>query len=33
MMGQGGLLGHEETVANLELFSRDVMPRLGGLAP
>ena len=33
MMGQGGLLSHAETVANLELFSRDVMPRLGELAP
>jgi alkanesulfonate monooxygenase SsuD/methylene tetrahydromethanopterin reductase-like flavin-dependent oxidoreductase (luciferase family) len=27
MMGQGGLLRHEETVANLELFSKEVLPR------
>ncbi len=28
MMGQGGLLSHEETVANLRLFSEKVLPRL-----
>ena len=28
MMGQGGLLSHEETVANLSLFSREVLPRI-----
>ena len=28
MMGQGGLLSHEETVANLTLFSKAVLPRL-----
>jgi len=28
MMGQGGNLGHEDTVANLTLFSKEVMPRL-----
>ena len=28
MMGQGGQLSHEETVANLTLFSREVLPRL-----
>jgi alkanesulfonate monooxygenase SsuD/methylene tetrahydromethanopterin reductase-like flavin-dependent oxidoreductase (luciferase family) len=32
MMGQGGLISHEETVANLRLFSREVLPRLGELA-
>ena len=31
MMGQGGLLSHEETVANLTLFSKAVLPRLGDL--
>jgi alkanesulfonate monooxygenase SsuD/methylene tetrahydromethanopterin reductase-like flavin-dependent oxidoreductase (luciferase family) len=31
MMGQGGLLSHEETVANLTLFSKAVLPRLGEL--
>ena len=28
MMGQGGLLSHEETVANLTLFSKEVLPRI-----
>jgi hypothetical protein len=28
MMGQGGLLDHDETVANLTLFSKEVLPRL-----
>ena len=28
MMGQGGRLSHDETVANLTLFSREVLPRL-----
>ena len=32
MMGQGGLLDHKETVANLTLFSREVLPRLSELA-
>jgi alkanesulfonate monooxygenase SsuD/methylene tetrahydromethanopterin reductase-like flavin-dependent oxidoreductase (luciferase family) len=31
MMGQGGEISHEETVANLTLFSREVLPRLGEL--
>jgi alkanesulfonate monooxygenase SsuD/methylene tetrahydromethanopterin reductase-like flavin-dependent oxidoreductase (luciferase family) len=31
MMGQGGLLSHEETVANLTLFSKAVLPRLDEL--
>jgi hypothetical protein len=31
MMGQGGLLNHEDTVANLGLFSREVLPRIGEL--
>ena len=29
MMGQGGFLSHEETVANLTLFSKAALPRLG----
>jgi hypothetical protein len=28
MMGQGGNLSHAETVANLTLFSKEVLPRL-----
>jgi alkanesulfonate monooxygenase SsuD/methylene tetrahydromethanopterin reductase-like flavin-dependent oxidoreductase (luciferase family) len=32
MMGQGGLLDHDETVANLSLFSREVLPRVEDLA-
>jgi alkanesulfonate monooxygenase SsuD/methylene tetrahydromethanopterin reductase-like flavin-dependent oxidoreductase (luciferase family) len=28
MMGQGGHLSHEDTVANLTLFSKEVLPRL-----
>jgi alkanesulfonate monooxygenase SsuD/methylene tetrahydromethanopterin reductase-like flavin-dependent oxidoreductase (luciferase family) len=32
MMGQGGHISHEDTVANLTMFSREVMPRLAGLA-
>jgi alkanesulfonate monooxygenase SsuD/methylene tetrahydromethanopterin reductase-like flavin-dependent oxidoreductase (luciferase family) len=28
MMGQGGLLSHEDTVANLTLFSKEVLPRI-----
>ena len=31
MMGQGGTISHEDTVANLTLFSREVLPRLGEL--
>jgi alkanesulfonate monooxygenase SsuD/methylene tetrahydromethanopterin reductase-like flavin-dependent oxidoreductase (luciferase family) len=31
MMGQGGQLGHAETVANLRLFSSEVLPRLAEL--
>jgi alkanesulfonate monooxygenase SsuD/methylene tetrahydromethanopterin reductase-like flavin-dependent oxidoreductase (luciferase family) len=31
MMGQGGYLSHEDTVANLTQFSREVLPRLGNL--
>ena len=31
MMGQGGLLSHEDTVANLTLFSEEVLPRIGDL--
>ena len=31
MMGQGGHLSHEDTVANLTMFSEEVMPRLQGL--
>jgi alkanesulfonate monooxygenase SsuD/methylene tetrahydromethanopterin reductase-like flavin-dependent oxidoreductase (luciferase family) len=32
MMGQGGLLDHGETVANLSLFSKEVLPRIVDLA-
>ena len=32
MMGQGGLLDHDETVANLSLFSKEVLPRVEDLA-
>jgi hypothetical protein len=32
MMGQGGLLDHDETVANLSLFSKEVLPRVENLA-
>ena len=32
MMGQGGLLDHDETVANLTLFSKEVLPRVEDLA-
>ena len=28
MMGQGGHLSHEDTVDNLTLFSKEVLPRL-----
>ena len=28
MMGQGGYISHADTVANLNLFSREVLPRL-----
>jgi alkanesulfonate monooxygenase SsuD/methylene tetrahydromethanopterin reductase-like flavin-dependent oxidoreductase (luciferase family) len=31
MMGQGGLLDHDETVANLSLFSKEVLPRVASL--
>jgi hypothetical protein len=31
MMAQGGLLDHDDTVANLTLFSREVLPRLSEL--
>jgi alkanesulfonate monooxygenase SsuD/methylene tetrahydromethanopterin reductase-like flavin-dependent oxidoreductase (luciferase family) len=32
MMGQGGLISHDDTVANLTLFSKEVLPRLTELA-
>ena len=32
MMGQGGDLSHEDTVASLKLFSREVLPRLSALS-
>ena len=32
MMGQGGNLSHEDTVASLKLFSREVLPRLAELS-
>ena len=28
MFGQGGFLDHKDTVANITLFAREVMPRL-----
>ncbi len=31
MMGQGGTISHEDTVANLTLFSQEVLPRLSDL--
>jgi alkanesulfonate monooxygenase SsuD/methylene tetrahydromethanopterin reductase-like flavin-dependent oxidoreductase (luciferase family) len=31
MMGQGGHLSHQDTVANLTLFSKEVLPRLAEL--
>jgi alkanesulfonate monooxygenase SsuD/methylene tetrahydromethanopterin reductase-like flavin-dependent oxidoreductase (luciferase family) len=31
MMGQGGTISHEDTVANLTMFSREVLPRLAEL--
>ena len=31
MMGQGGHLSHEDTVGNLTLFSKEVLPRLQDL--
>ncbi|HVB79578.1 MAG TPA: LLM class flavin-dependent oxidoreductase [Candidatus Binataceae bacterium] len=33
MMGHGGALGHVDTVQNLTLFSREVLPRLQDLPP
>jgi hypothetical protein len=29
IIGQGGTISHEDTIANLTLFSREVLPRLG----
>ena len=31
MMGQGGHITHEDTVDNLTLFSKEVLPRLAEL--
>ena len=31
MMGQGGHISHEDTVDNLTLFSKEVLPRLADL--
>ena len=31
MMGQGGHISHHDTVSNLQLFSKEVLPRLGDL--
>jgi len=33
MMGQAGTLSHQETVENLTVFAREVMPRLAELSP
>jgi len=32
MLGQGGTITYEDTVANLTMFSREVLPRLGELS-
>jgi alkanesulfonate monooxygenase SsuD/methylene tetrahydromethanopterin reductase-like flavin-dependent oxidoreductase (luciferase family) len=31
LMGQGGFLDHDDTVANLTLFSREVLPTVANL--
>ena len=31
MMGQGGLISHEDTVSNLTMFSKEVLPRMAEL--
>ena len=31
MMGQGGHISHNDTVSNLQLFSKEVLPRLADL--
>ena len=31
--GQGGFLDHQDTVANITLFAKEVMPRLRELNP
>jgi hypothetical protein len=33
MFGQGGFLGHTDTVSNITLFAKEVMPRLDQLCP
>jgi alkanesulfonate monooxygenase SsuD/methylene tetrahydromethanopterin reductase-like flavin-dependent oxidoreductase (luciferase family) len=33
MFGQGGFLDHKDTVANITLFAKEVLPRLRGLNP
>ena len=33
MFGQGGFLDHADTVANITLFAKEVLPRLHGLSP
>jgi hypothetical protein len=33
MFGQGGFLDHADTVANITLFGKEVMPRLRELNP
>ena len=33
MFGQGGLLDHKDTVANITLFAQEVLPRLRELNP
>ena len=33
MMGQGGFLDHEDTVANLTLFSEEALPAIAGQGP
>jgi len=31
MMGQGGTISHEDTIGNLTMFSKEVLPRLSEL--
>ena len=33
MFGQGGFLDHADTVGNITLFAKEVLPRLGELDP
>jgi len=33
VFGAGGFLDHADTVANITLFAKEVLPRLGELSP